>query len=154
MAELRSGQPISREVLERWVESTKHLSPGTRINRFCVMRQFCLYMSYFEPHTCILHRNCVPRRNRPAPHIYTLQEIHRIMAAARQLGPQGSLRPIVISTLIGVLYATGLRVGEALSLTLADVDLRRRVIEVREGKFGKSRYVPLSPSTAAQIGAY
>lgn len=154
MAELKPGQPISREILERWIDSTKHLSPGTRINRFCVMRQFCLYMSYFEPRTCILHRNCVPRRNRPAPHIYTPQEIHRIMATARQLGPRGSLRPIVISTLIGVLYTTGLRVGEALNLTLADIDLKRRVIEVREGKFGKSRYVPLSPSTAAQIATY
>jgi integrase/recombinase XerD len=154
IAELTSGQPISREILERWMESIKHLSPGTRINRFAVMRQFCLYMSYFEPRTCILHRNCAPRRNRPAPHIYTAQEVRRIMAAARKLGPRGSLRPIVISTLIGILYATGLRVGEALHLTLADVDLRRRLIEVRRGKFGKSRYVPLSVSTACEIGAY
>jgi integrase len=154
VAELKPGQPISREILERWVASTEHLSPGTRINRFGVMRQFCLYMSYFEPRTCILHRHCVPRRNRPAPHIYTPQEMQRIMAAARKLGPRGSLRPIVISTLIGVLYATGLRVGEALNLTLVDVDLKRRIIEVRQGKFGKSRYVPLAPSTAAAIAAY
>jgi integrase/recombinase XerD len=154
MAELQPGQPISRDILERWIESTNHLSPGTRINRFVVMRQFCLYMSYFEPRTCTIHRTYVPRRTRPVPHIYTPQEVRRIMAAARKIGPPGSLRPIVVSTLIGVLYATGLRVGEALNLTLADIDLKRRVIEVREGKFGKSRYVPLSPSTAGQIGAY
>jgi integrase len=154
IAEIKRGQPISRELLERWIASTEHLSPGTRINQFGVMRQFCLYLSYFEPRTCLLHRHCLPRRNRLAPHIYTAQEVRRIMAAARRLGPRGSLRPVVLSTLIGVLYAIGLRIGEALSLTLADVDLRRRVIEVRQGKFGKSRYVPLSSSTAAEIAGY
>jgi integrase len=61
---------------------------------------------------------------------------------------------VVVSTLIGLLYATGLRIGEALNLTLADINLRHRMIEVRRGKFGKSRYVPLSPSTANHMKAY
>lgn len=76
------------------------------------------------------------------------------MVAARKLGPPGSLRPLVVSNLIGLLYTTGLRIGEALKLTLADVDLKRRVIEVREGKFKKSRYVPLSPSTTRRLATY
>jgi integrase len=41
-----------------------------------------------------------------------------------------------------------------LNLTLRDIDLKRRVIEVREGKFHKSRYVPLSSSTAQQMKKY
>jgi hypothetical protein len=94
MAELRPGQPISQEILERWIESTKHLSPGTRINRFCVMRQFCLYMSYFEPRTCILHRNCVPRRNRPAPHIYSPQaSLYACLDSAPRPSRRRSARP-------------------------------------------------------------
>jgi integrase len=76
------------------------------------------------------------------------------MAAARRLGPPGSLRPVVVVNLIGLLYTTGLRIGEALNLTLRDIDLKRRVIEVREGKFRKSRYVPLSSSTARQMKEY
>jgi len=76
------------------------------------------------------------------------------MATAQKLGPPGSLRPIVVSTLIGLLYATGIRIGEALNLTLRDIDLRRRLIEIREGKFKKSRYVPLSLSTTNQMRAY
>jgi len=152
--ETKPGQPVTREVVERWVESMKHLSPGTRVNRIGVMRQFCTYLAHFDPRTCIVYRNCVPRRSRLAPHIYTTIEVRDIMAAARKLGPPGSLRPVVISTLIGLLYATGLRIGEALNLTLADIDLKRRVIEVREGKFGKSRYVPISPSTSSHLAAY
>ena len=76
------------------------------------------------------------------------------MTAARQLGPPGSLRPVVAASLIGILYATGIRIGEALNLTLKDLDLKRRVIEIREGKFRKSRYVPISPSTARHLAEY
>jgi integrase len=154
MSELKRGQSITREIAERWMESMAHLSPNTRINRLCVLRQFCRYLSYFDPRTCLIHQSCLPRRTRPAPHIYSRQEVSRIMTAARKLGPPGSLRPVVVSNLIGLLYATGLRIGEALNLTLEDIDLRRRVIEVREGKFRKSRYVPISPSTAKHLRTY
>ena len=154
MGELKPGQTISRQVVERWNESMAHLSPNTRINRLCVLRRFCRYLSYFDPDTCLIHQGFTLRRTRPAPHIYTRQDICRIMAAARQLGPPGSLRPVVVANLIGLLYTTGLRIGEALNLTLRDVDLQQRVIEVREGKFRKSRYVPLSSSAARQMKKY
>jgi integrase/recombinase XerD len=154
IGELKPGQTISRPVVERWNESMASLSPNTRINRLCVLRRLCRYLHYFDPATCIIHQSFSPRRTRPAPHIYSRQDIRRIMAAARQLGPPGSLRPVVAANLIGLLYATGLRIGEALNLTLRDIDLRRRVIEVREGKFQKSRYVPLSPSAARQVKEY
>jgi integrase len=154
MGELKPGQSVSREIVERYIDSVKELSPGTRVNRIGVLRQFCRYLSYFDPRTCIVHRGFIPRRTRLAPHIYTESEVRDIMAAARKLGPKGSLRPVVVSTLIGLLYSTGLRIGETLNLTLGDIDLKRRVIEVRKGKFGKSRYVPISLSTANQLSAY
>lgn len=154
LSELKPGQPVTREVVTRWVESNKHLAPSTRANRIGLMRQFCRYLSHFDPRTCIVSRNYAPHPRRPAPHIYSIKEVRDIMAEARKLGPPGGLRPWMFSTLIGLLYATGLRIGEALNLTLGDIDLRRRVIEVRKGKFGKSRYVPISHSTAHHLGAY
>lgn len=154
LGELKPGQTITRPVVERWIETMAHLSPNTRINRLSVLRRFCRYLSHFDRRTCIIHRGFLPRRTRPAPHIYSREEVGHIMTAARRLGPRGSLRPLVASHLIGLLYSTGLRIGEALNLTLADVDLKRRVLEVHEGKFKKSRYVPLSPSTAKHLAAY
>jgi integrase len=153
-SELKPGEPITPQVAQHWLESMADVHPNTRLNRLCVLRQFCLYLSHFDPRTCIIRRNFMPRRTRPAPHIYTREEIRRIMTEASRLGPPGSLRPLVASNLIGLLYATGLRIGEALNLTLADIDLKRRVIEVREGKFGKSRYVPISLSTARHLETY
>jgi hypothetical protein len=91
------------------------LSPGTRINRVSVLRQFCLYLSHFAPRTCIIHRNVLPRRTRPAPYIYTRNEVCRIMVASKRLG---GIRGHAVATVVGLLYTTGLRIGEALKLTV------------------------------------
>ena len=56
-------------------------------------------------------------------------------------------RAVMLSTLIGLLAVTGMRVGEALRLTDADIDTDAAVITIRETKFGKSRQVPVTAST-------
>jgi integrase len=154
MGELKPGETITRGTAERWFDSMAHLSPGTRINRMCVLRQFCRYLSHFDPRTCIVHRIYVPRRNRPVPYIYSREEVCRIMVASRWIRSRYPLRPVVFSTLVACLYATGLRIGEALRLTLADVDLKQRLMVIRKTKFKKTRYVPLSPSVVARLSRY
>jgi integrase/recombinase XerD len=154
MGELRPGQALTRQVSERWIESFKHLSSGSRINRISVLRQFCLYLSRFDKRTCLIHRSSLPSRKRRAPHIYTDREVRAIMNAAKRIGPQRSLRPAVFYTLIGLLYAAGLRIGEAQKLTLADVDSRRRLLTIRRTKFRKTRYVPLSGNTTRALAAF
>src|SRR5262249_7827551 len=69
MGEIKPGQPISREIAERWNESMAHLNTNTRINRLSVLRQFCMYLSHFDSRTCIIYRSYLPRRSRPAPYI-------------------------------------------------------------------------------------
>ena len=61
------------------------------------------------------------RKRRRTPHIYTTDEIGRLIEAALRLRPMGGLRPYTYSTLIALLSATGLRISEALKLTIADV---------------------------------
>lgn len=154
MAELKPGKPITAELVERWFKSMEHLSVGSRLNRMSIMRQFCIYLSNFDPQTCIIYQSFFPRRNRPAPHIYSLQEMTMILDAAGRIGQVGSLRPMLISTIIGLLCSTGLRIGEALKLLLADVDIEGELLTIRNTKFKKSRYVPLSPSTARQLADF
>jgi integrase/recombinase XerD len=86
------------------------------------------------------------------PYIYSAEEIAALMAAARHLGPPGSIRPDTMATLIGLLAATGLRVSEALALDMGDITANGLVI--RETKFRKSRLVPLHSSTRAALDRY
>lgn len=152
--DLKSGDTITRDVADRWIRSMAHLCVNTRINQISVLRQFCAYLRHFDPRTCIVHRSFLPHRCRPAPYIYSFKEVRRILAAARRIGPPGSLRPAVLYTLIGLLYTTGIRIGEALRLTLADIDPRRRLLLVRETKFRKTRLVPLSESATRSLCAF
>ena len=91
---------------------------------------------------------------RLAPHIYKEQEIIDLLAAARKLGPAPGLRGIVYETLFGLLASTGMRISEALALTNADVDLKRGMLTIHLAKFGKSRQVPLHPSTVEALRHY
>jgi len=154
MSELKPGETITPKIAEGWIKDMEHLSIGTRINRISVLRQFCLYLNQFDSRTCLVHPSFLPRRARFAPYIYSQKEACSIMVAARKIGPEDSLRPAVIYTLIGLLYSTGLRIGEALRLTLEDVDLKRRLLTIHKTKFKKNRYVPLSPSTAHHLTVF
>jgi integrase/recombinase XerD len=98
----------------------------------------------------------IPRPPTPlTPYIYTVEELKRLLAATEML--QTPLSPLLASTmrtLLVLLYGTGMRVGEALSLTLADVDLENRVLRIRNAKFFKTRLVPIGPQLTTVLSAY
>jgi integrase len=84
-----------------------------------------------------------PRRPRWC-HIFTQDEIDRLLHAASELTPKGSIRPNTYTTLLSLIACTGLRISEALKLDLHDVTEDGLVI--RATKFQKSRLVPLHES--------
>ena len=145
----------TRDVVERYIDTAKHLHPGTRANRFSVLRQFCRYLRMFEPE-CFVPEQMLLRERRPSrvPHIYSEPEIKDILTVARELPPSTSLRPKTYYTLFGLLYTTGLRGGEAFALNLSDADLDQNLLFIGKGKFGKSRLVPISPSTSEVLQRY
>jgi integrase len=92
------------------------------------------------------------RKKRRTPHIYTANEIGRLVEAALRLRPMGGLRPHTYATLIALLAATGLRISEALKLTVADVTSDGLLI--RKTKVRKTRLVPLHETAAAGLQRY
>ncbi|MFH1744256.1 MAG: tyrosine-type recombinase/integrase [bacterium] len=89
------------------------------------------------------------------PYIYTTAELRRLLAATDILESKKSpLRAATFRALLLVLYGAALRISEALSLTLADVDLREKLLTVRMSKFYKTRLVPIGPRLAAELAAY
>ena len=97
-------------------------------------------------------RHFAHHKTRRVPHIYSDAELERLLETAHALGPPGALRPYTYSTLIALLAATGLRVGEALRLRLAE--LTPEGLVVRQTKFRKSRLVPLHESAAIGLERY
>ena len=92
------------------------------------------------------------RKTRRSPHIYSATEIDRLIGAALRLRPKGGLRSRTYATLIALLSVTGLRISEALRLTVADVT--RDGLLIRETKFRKTRLAPLHDTAVAGLKRY
>jgi integrase len=110
----------------------------------------------FEPETEVPPPGLVAEPRRPRAHLYSPEQVIRLMAADGWFWEQGSFRQKTYCTVVGMLASTGLRVGEALRLTLAQVHLDHDppYLEIRDTKFHKSRLVPLHPTAAAKLQEY
>jgi site-specific recombinase XerD len=100
----------------------------------------------------------LPRRetSRRIPFIFDPADARRLLACADALPSNGAtrLRGPTYRAMFAVLYALGLRIGEACRLRCNDVDLERQLLVVRDTKFGKSRFVPFGPKVGALIAGY
>ncbi len=89
---------------------------------------------------------------RRPPFIFEPKDVERLVSAARALGPEGTLRPMIYSTLFGLIASTGMRISEALNLRLEDVNNSGLVIQ--HTKFNKSRWLPLHPTVHERLETY
>jgi len=146
---------ITRKIVDRYLEGLSHLAPRTRSNRFCVVKQLCQYLARNDPLGYVPDPlRAISSRGAHQPYIYSNSELQALMAAASQLPPENSLRPHTYRTLLGLLYSTGVRIGEALSLNLEHFHIEEQMLYIAEGKFRKARWVPLSNSTCQALQQY
>jgi integrase len=134
-----------------WASATPRGGMGYR--RLRAIRGFARYLQALEPAHEVPPTGLLPVRTaRPVPHLYSEADVTALMQAARAL-PAPLWGP-AMETIIGLLWATGLRVGEALRLNVDDLDAERGVLTVWLSKFNKSRLVPVAPSTVAALDRY
>jgi site-specific recombinase XerD len=146
---------ITRKIVDRYLESLSHLAPRTRFNRLCVVKQLCEYLARNDPLGYVPDPlRAISSRGAHQPYIYSNSEIQALLAAASELPPENSLRPHTYQTLLGVLYSTGIRIGEALALNLEHFHSEEQLLYIAEGKFRKARWVPLRASTCRALEQY
>lgn len=121
--------------------------------RMSAVRGFAVYLHTIDPSAEVPPAGLIPWRPRRAtPYLYSGSDITALIAAAASL--RFPLRVATYQTLIGLLAVTGLRVGEAIRLDRPDADLDGGVLTVRESKFGKTRLIPLHPTSTAALRGY
>lgn len=146
---------ITRELALRWATQPANAHPAHWATRLSTVRRFAQFWSASDPRTEVPPLGLLPYRyRRTPPYIYTAGEIQRLIDAAKQLPSPTGLRPATYATLFGLLAVTGLRISEALALNRADVDGAEAVLIIRRTKFGKSRLVPVHPSTQRALRRY
>ncbi|MFQ5410061.1 MAG: tyrosine-type recombinase/integrase [Anaerolineales bacterium] len=127
----------------------------TAARRLEVLRPFAQYCQQFEPTTEVPCRNLFgPGHRRLQPHIFTAAEIQALLAACVHLHPAGGLRGATCAAIFGLIAATGLRISEATGLQRTDVDLVHGRLLIRQTKYGKTRWVPMHPTTIHALQCY
>ena len=143
-AQERSEEFIQTDSVLEWAASAP--SVRQRHDRLLTVRRLACALNAEDqrhqvPPTDVFGR---ARRSRRTCHIFTQDEIDRLLRAASKLTPTGSIRPITYTALLSLIACTGLRISEALKLELSD--LTEDGLLIRATKFQKSRLVPLHES--------
>jgi integrase len=95
-----------------------------------------------------------PTHQRLLPYIYNAAEINRLITAVSNLIPIDGLRPQIIRALIGLLITNGIRPCEAVRLQCNEVDMDENVLNISNSNVWYQRIVPISTSTASELGKY
>ena len=138
---------ISKELAEKWCERRNNESDSYRYHR-------CVCVSQLSSYLCELGiRSYIPRmpKNRSTfiPYIFSKEEMTAIFNAADSLVLSCRMMNsiiFIVPALLRLLYGTGLRISEALSLQNKDVNLTENYLVINDSKNGKQRMVPLSTS--------
>jgi len=151
----RGDTHIRSAALLEWVAAAGR-TRYARSERLRILARFARFLHAED------HRHEIPPADifsapkiRPAPYIYTPDEIARILDAAGALRHQrpNPLRRELYVMLFGLIAATGLRISEAIALRLDDV-WPNGVLHIRETKFCKSRLVPLHRTVVEALERY
>ncbi len=155
LLEAEGSQIITMECALRWAQQPKGAQRATWARRLTAVRRFATWLCAFDPRTEVPPPGILnSRHRRNPPHIFSSEEVERLMTEAARLHSPNGLRALTIQTLLGLLASTGLRPGEAISLGRADVDLQDGILAVRNTKFGKSRFVPVDETTRIALATY
>jgi integrase/recombinase XerD len=144
---------VKSELAIAWARLPQGVQPIQWAHRLSVARGFASYMKTIDAQTEVPPPDVFgARQRRPAPYLWSAEEVCRLLAAARALRP--SLRAASYEALFGLLAVSGMRVGEALSLGRDDVDLDAGVITIQDAKFGRQRLIPLQTSATEALRRY
>jgi len=148
---------VTPPVIEQFLASRPRSTPRSYNHLLGVLRVFFAWLvDYGMLATSPVRIRARRRTQGRVPFIFDLAHAQRLITVAAAL-PDNARTPqrgMTYATAFALLYGLGLRVGELTRLTRADVDLERRLLVIRETKFGKSRVVPFGPRLALRLADY
>jgi integrase len=153
--EARGAPFVTTQLALEWAQQDPTVLPSTCAQRLGFVRGFARHQIAIDPRTEIPPPGLLPFRPRRArPFLYSQEQVEQLLGCALALKPTDGLRRWTYHCLLGLLCVTGMRIGEAIRLQLDDVNLQEGLLTLRGTKFGKSRLVPIHPSTQEVLAQY
>jgi len=153
--EQEQADTIRTDLALAWAKLPMAVQPVRWAQRLSYVRGFARYCRAFDESTEIPPSQLLPFPHRsPMPYSFTEGNIETLLQGALRLPAKDGLVNYTYHCLFGLLSVAGLRIGEALALTVRDVDLDEGLLTIRSTKFGKSRLVPLHTTSVAVLADY
>lgn len=148
-------QTITTKLAMQWATQPKTENTRYWAQRLTWVRGFAKYLNSIVPRTEIPPHGLLRYGNgRRKPHIYTDDEIQRILKTIMDADSPLRIHAKTYATLLGLLAVTGMRVSEVLNLNENDVDLTEGLLTIRESKWHKSRLIPIHSTTQEKLMVY
>lgn len=148
---------ITKQQIGEWRATRINDAQATIYTKYSVLSQFCKYMCK-AGYDCYIPRLPVtPPKDSFTPHIFSHKEIAEIFQACDHLrlyDKHMSTALFMMPAMIRLLYATGLRISEALSLKNKDMDFDKLCLYVRKSKNGEERIAPMSETLVKVLREY
>ena len=140
-----------------WAHARPGAAPAWLADRLSAVRGFAVYLAGSGLPVGVPGTRQGPSGSRRAtPYLFTNADVQAVMSAAQELFTP--LRAATMKTLVGMMAVTGMRIGEALRLTIADLDpgqgRSNGLVLIAHAKFGRQRLVQLAPSSCQAIADY
>lgn len=147
---------ISEEMTKSYIDLASNFTVETQFKYECRIRQFAKFLKNNGYKNIYIQYESRFKRNRTStPYVFSHEEIANIIKEVDEYEPaHGSYDKFFYQTIFRLLYCTGMRIGETLSLKPEDVDLLNNVIAVRNGKGNVSRFIPFTDSVAQLLQNY
>lgn len=146
---------VNKEFADEWCKQRPN---ETNKNRYFRIQTLCQLSDYMTGIGKTSYKPCMPKFNSIfVPYIFTHDEIQAVFAACDLLRAKNGFKHSsinVVPALFRLIYATGLRISEALDLLNKDVILEEQYLVVRFSKNGKERMLPMSDSVAEACKTY
>lgn len=149
---------LTKELVNLWTAKQPTHSATTHRSRCSVVRQLGEYMTRmgYDAYIASLSPTSRFEKKEFVPYIFSDDELCRFFAAIDTI-PKGAHSPyqhLTFPLLFRLLYGCGLRLSEALTLKIKDVDLVQGVLSIRGSKFGKDRFVPMASSLTDRCSVF
>ena len=145
---------LTAEIVYHYNQGNVHLKPTTRASLFSIVRNFSGYLNMFNPDSYVLPAGSMKFSIQKRYYLYSRKEICILIEAEHNLKYRYAAISHCLSFLTGLLYTTGLRINEALKLTVDDIDFQNKTLFIRKGKFAKDRYVMLDSSVISRLSEW
>jgi integrase len=147
---------LTKEMVLSFTAHRENESLKTQHMRMSLVRQFAIFMNTLGYDAYVHPAKLIKLDKTFTPYIFTHDEISKIIKVSDNLKAcnRSPNYHLIYPVLIRLLYGCGLRISEALSLKISDVNLKEKILTITKSKFNKSRLVPMSESLTKILTDY